>query len=151
MEFKKHIESCRGNQTVAVLCLCMVLFFNQAVKSQEESLVQVDVLAKAASSWDESVLPHYPDGDPEITILRIVIPPKVKLPLHLHPVINAGFMVKGELTVETEDKKLLHLKAGEAIIEVVNKWHFGKNEGEVPAEIIVFYAGTRGSPITEKN
>jgi len=42
----------------------------------------------------------------------------------------------------------LHLKAGDAIAEVVNTWHYGKNEGDMPAEIIVFYAGTEGLPIT---
>jgi len=56
----------------------------------------------------------------------------------------------GELTVVTEDKKTLHLKAGESIIEVVNTWHYGKNEGKEPAEIIVFYVGAPDTPITIK-
>ena len=92
----------------------------------------------------------YPKGEPEITILRIKIPPGSLLPLHKHPVINAGVLLSGELTVVTEDGKNLHLKAGEAIIEVVNTWHYGKNEGNVPADIIVFYAGTMDGPITIK-
>ena len=48
----------------------------------------------------------------------------------------------------TEEGKILHLKAGEAIVEVVDTWHYGKNEGSVPAEIIVFYSGAVGTPIT---
>ncbi len=35
-------------------------------------------------------------------------------------------------------------------IEVVNKWHYGKNKGRRPAELIMFYAGTPGVPITIK-
>ncbi len=70
--------------------------------------------------------------------------------LHKHPVINAGVLLTGELTVTTEDKKVLHLKAGDPIIEVVEKWHSGKNEGETTAEIIVFYAGVVDTPITVK-
>jgi len=31
---------------------------------------------------------------------------------------------------------------------VVDKWHYGKNEGEAPAVIVVFYAGTPDKPIT---
>ena len=50
--------------------------------------------------------------------------------------------------METDDGRTLHLKAGEAIVEVVNTWHYGKNEGQEPAEIIVFYAGIAGEPIT---
>jgi quercetin dioxygenase-like cupin family protein len=59
-------------------------------------------------------------------------------------------LLKGELTVVTENNETLHLKAGDPIVEVVNKWHYGKNEGNEPAEIIVFYAGTRDTPITVK-
>lgn len=112
--------------------------------------IQVDELAKSGFSWDGSRLPEYPKEAPEITILKIRIPPGALLPMHEHPVINAGVLLSGELTVITEDGKTLHLKAGEAIIEVVKKWHSGKNEGSEPAEIIVFYAGTPDEPITLK-
>ncbi|MCP4155117.1 MAG: cupin domain-containing protein, partial [bacterium] len=60
-------------------------------------------------------------------------------------------MLKGELTVVTEEKKVLHLKAGDSIAEVVNTWHYGKNEGTEAAVIIVFYAGIKGKPITVKH
>jgi hypothetical protein len=49
-----------------------------------------------------------------------------------------------------EDKETLHLKAGDAIIEVVDKWHFGLNEGDESAELIGFYAGITGRPISIK-
>jgi quercetin dioxygenase-like cupin family protein len=65
-------------------------------------------------------------------------------------VINAGVLINGELTVVTEDGSTLHLKAGNTIVEVVKKWHYGKNEGNEPAEIIVFYAGIQGIPISIK-
>ena len=106
-----------------------------------------DGLAKTGLSWDGSHLPDYPKGTPEITILRIKIQPGAKLPLHKHPVINAGVLLNGELTVVTEDNRTLHLKTGESIVEVVNKWHYGKNEGNKMAEILVFYAGVQDMPI----
>jgi quercetin dioxygenase-like cupin family protein len=116
--------------------------------AEDEKGVKADLLAKSSLSWDGSRLPGYPTGTPEITILRITIPPEAQLPLHNHPVINAGVLLTGELTVFTEDNKVLHLKAGESIVEVVSKWHHGKNEGNKAAEIIVFYAGVVGTPIT---
>ena len=128
----------------------LILFLTGNVWAQEENAVNVDVLAKTGVSWDGMALPNYPQGKPEVTILRIRIPPKVQLPLHQHPVINAGVLLKGELTVITKNKETLHLKAGDSIVEVVNKWHYGKNEGNEPAEIIVFYAGVQGTPITVK-
>ncbi|MCK5173129.1 MAG: cupin domain-containing protein [Planctomycetes bacterium] len=112
--------------------------------------IEVQTLAKSGQSWDGSVLPGYPEAAPEITILRIVIPPKTELPLHQHPVINAGVLLEGQLTVTTDKQETLHLKAGEGLIEVSNKWHLGRNDGDKPAEIIVFYAGTKDEPITIK-
>jgi len=133
------------------LCgICFILSLTSNVWAQEVNTVKVDVLAKTSASWDGRDLPNYAKGKPEITILRIQIPPKVQLPLHKHPVINAGVLLKGELTVVTKDKETLHLKAGDSIVEVVDKWHYGKNEGNEPAEIIVFYAGVQDTPITIK-
>jgi quercetin dioxygenase-like cupin family protein len=123
---------------------------SSAVSAEDVSAVRSDVLAKTGFSWDGSRLPVYPKGSPEITILRIKIPPGIKLPFHKHPVINAGVLLSGELTVVTEDNRTLHLKAGESIVEVVDKWHLGKNEGDKTAEIIVFYAGVAGMAITVK-
>ncbi len=130
--------------------ICLTLLLSSNVWAQDVNTVKVDVLAKTSSSWDGRDLPDYAKGKPEMIVLRITIPQGVQLPLHKHPVINAGVLLKGELTVVTEDNKTLHLKAGDSIVEVVNKWHYGKNEGNKPAEIIVFYAGIMGTPITIK-
>jgi len=132
------------------LGICLTLLLSSNVWAQDANSVRVDVLARTSSSWDGGTLPGYEKGKPEITILRIKIPQGMQLPLHKHPVINAGVLLKGELTVVTEDNKTLHLKAGDSIVEVVNKWHYGINKGNESAEIIVFYAGAQGSPITIK-
>jgi len=70
--------------------------------------------------------------------------------MHMHPVINAGVLLKGQLTVTTESGQVLRLKPDDPIVEVVDTWHCGKNEGDEPAEILVFYAGIEGESITIK-
>lgn len=128
--------------------LFSALLTGQAV-ANEKFAVKVEELAKSTSSWEDTPLPAYGKGEPEITILKITIPPGIQLPLHMHPVINAGVLTKGQLTVFTKGKKKkLEMKAGDSIVEIVNKWHYGRNEGDVPAEIIVFYAGTKDKAVT---
>jgi len=105
-------------------------------------------LARSTRSWDGAALPAYPQGQPEITILHITIHPGTQLPLHHHPVINAGVLLEGELTVVTQDGKKLKLSEGDPIIELVNTPHYGLNETDQPAVILVLYAGTEGAPIT---
>jgi quercetin dioxygenase-like cupin family protein len=119
-----------------------------ACNSNNSTKTEVTTLAKTTKSWNGDSLPKYLEGTPEITILKIVIPPKTALKRHKHPVINAGVLIKGELTVISETNDTLYLKTGEPIVELVNKWHYGKNESNEPAKIIVFYAGVEKTPIT---
>ncbi|OPY72247.1 MAG: Cupin domain protein [Syntrophorhabdus sp. PtaU1.Bin050] len=131
-----------------IFAVCFALLLSTNAWAADTHGLSVDVLSKTGVSWDGRSLPEYGSGKPEVTILKIRIPAGSELPLHKHSVINAGVLLSGELTVITEDNKILHLKPGESIVEVVNTWHYGKNEGNTPAEIIVFYAGVPGMPIT---
>ena len=75
-------------------CICLALLLSSHAWARDVNTVDVEELAKTGSSWDGTALPGYTEGKPEITILRITIPPKQRLPLHYHPVINAG--IQGE-------------------------------------------------------
>lgn len=110
--------------------------------------VVVERLEKSGAMWNGAALPGYPHGEAEITVLRITIPPKARLPWHKHPVINCGYLLEGELHVFTEDGAQLRMKKGDAIVELVDQWHYGENPGEVPTVILVFYAGAKGEPLT---
>jgi quercetin dioxygenase-like cupin family protein len=142
-------------QTIRILAALSIILLLQtgcamvrtSPEANEASTV-VKQLVKSTQSWDGKALPAYPQGQPEITILRISIPAGTRLDTHRHPVINAGMLISGQLTVVTSEGKTLHLKAGDPIVEVVNTSHYGINEGKVPAEIIVFYAGVHKKPIT---
>jgi quercetin dioxygenase-like cupin family protein len=142
-------------QTIRIIVVLSVFFLLQpggtmAWSSPEvrEASPVVKELVKNTKSWNGTFLPAYPQGQPEVTILRISIPAGTKLDIHTHPVINAGVLISGELTAVTTDGRTLDLKAGDPIIEVVNTLHYGINQGKVPAEIIVFYAGIIDTPIT---
>ena len=132
-----------------ILYIFLIISFCSCTSNKNKE-IEVITLVKSTKSWNGRPLPKYPEGEPEVTILKITIPPKTTLPLHQHPEINAGVLLKGNLTVISETKDTLHLKTGDPIIELVNKWHYGINEGSNPVEIIVFYAGIKGKPITVK-
>lgn len=131
-----------------VYCLLTVVLFVGCTSPEYDQDVRPVQLIKSSESWDGHPLPPYKTGTPEITILRITIPPGFSLPMHTHPVINAGVLLKGQLTVTTEEGQVLRLKQDDPIIEVVDTWHYGKNDGDEPAEIIVFYAGVKGESVT---
>lgn len=41
-------------------------------------------------------------------------------------------------------------KEGEAILEVINTPHIGRNRGKVPVKLVVFYTGAEGGQNTVK-
>jgi quercetin dioxygenase-like cupin family protein len=113
----------------------------------EAPAIVVKELIRTDKSWDGKALPAYPRGQPQVTIRRITLPAGARLETHRHPVINAGMLLSGQLTVVSADGKTLHLKAGDPVVELVDTQHYGINEGNVAAEIMVFYAGIVGTPI----
>jgi quercetin dioxygenase-like cupin family protein len=144
---KKSIRIITALSAVLLLQSGCTMVWTSQEMGQATPVVKEE-LVKTIHSWDGKVLPAYPLGQPEITVLRIKIPAGARLETHHHPVINAGVLTRGELTVVTTEGRTLYLKAGDPIVEVVNTVHYGINQGRAPAEIIVFYAGMIGSPIT---
>ncbi len=135
-------ESIKIFAMVSVIVLLQLSCARLPIRQESnEASIAVEELVKTTRSWDGKLLRSYPQGQPEITIRRISIPAGARLDTHSHPVINAGVLLSGQLTVVTADDKTLHLKAGDPIVEVVNTSHYGINQGNVPAEIVVFYAG----------
>ncbi len=132
-----------------LLIIIFITFPNYLV-ALESQPVTVEKLVQTTKSWNGSVLPPYMPGQPEVTILKITVMPNVELPWHTHPTINAGVMIKGKLTVITKSGEENELVAGDAIVEVTGKIHRGVNNGDVPVEIIVFYAGVVDTPLTIK-
>ncbi len=118
--------------------------------AEETKTTQVEILNQSTQMWNGTTLPAYPTETPEITIIKVTIPAGEKLVWHKHPSINAGYLIKGALTVESATGETLEMKAGDTLIELVDQWHRGFNPGKEPAEIIVFYAGSTGVPLAIK-
>ncbi|MDR0352558.1 MAG: cupin domain-containing protein [Opitutaceae bacterium] len=129
--------------SLSLVCLLAVPSF-----AGDKPPVEVQKLAQSEKMWDGTPLPAYPSGQPEITVIKITIPPRSTLAWHKHPSINAGYLLAGTLTVISEDGRQLALKPGDALIELVDKYHCGRNDGDAPAEIVVFYAGKPGVPLS---
>lgn len=128
-----------------------LMSFSGLAYAAETVGVQSELLLKTQQSWNGTPYPAYPAGQPELTVLRITIPPHTALDWHQHPIINVGYMLAGTLVVEeqgTGATKTLH--PGDTLPELVNTLHRGTNPGDEPATILVFYAGVAGSALSTK-
>jgi quercetin dioxygenase-like cupin family protein len=127
----------------------MIRFISLAllVASMSSNAATSKDLVKSTTTWDGHKLPSYSLVQPEVTIKEITIEPGEKLPWHQHPVINAGVLISGELTVHTAGKSL-KMEAGDSLVELVNTSHYGENTGKEPAKIIVFYLAEKDQTVT---
>ena len=109
---------------------------------------KTETLIKTQKHWNEQAVKPIHIDHPQITMLRITIPVGQKLPVHKHPVLNIGYLTKGELTVRAENGEAVVLKPGDPIVELVDIWHYGESTGVEDAEIVVTYVGDKDDAIS---
>jgi quercetin dioxygenase-like cupin family protein len=124
------------------------LWLIPALLAAREPQIEVQQILQTTQSWDGVNYISYPSGQPQVTVLRIKIPPNTGLHWHHHPVISVGYVLSGDLTLEkraTGERTTVH--AGQTLAETVQTTHRGFTTNE-PVELVVFYAGQVGLPIT---
>jgi quercetin dioxygenase-like cupin family protein len=131
---------------LGLLCLNVSLI---ASALEPSANVKVTPLIQSTQSWNGAPI-IYPAGQAQITGLMIEIAPGAVTGWHQHPAPSFGVVTQGTLEVTLKDGKVKHLQAGDALIEVVDTDHIGRNVGDVPVKIIVFYAGAVGQVLTVK-
>ena len=119
-------------------------------EQDEHEGIQSTVLIRSGTDWHGSTLPQYSQGTPEIAVVKFVIPPQAKLPVHKHPAINVAYVASGEITVVREEGGERNFKKGDVIVEMVGQWHYGENRSSEPVELIVFYATSPNQPLAIK-
>ena len=122
----------------SVLLLVLGLLASSSVwAATTEKLIQT------RTHWNHQPIQALHIEQPQVSMLRITIPAGEKLSMHKHPILNIGYLTKGELTVRSENGGKLVLKPGDPIVELVDIWHYGESTGSEDAEIIVTYVGDK--------
>ena len=107
-----------------------------------------DKVIRTTIHWDGQAIKPIHIDHPQVTILRITIPAGEKLAMHKHPILNVGYLTKGELTVRSEKGDVLVLRPGDPIVELVDEWHYGESTGSEDAEIVVTYVGDQADGLS---
>ena len=133
---KKHLN---------FIFLILLIFTSTTVfGANSETVIQTNVY------WNQKPIKAIHIDQPQVTILKITIPTGEKLSMHKHPMLNVGYMIKGELTVYSEKGDVLVLKAGDPVVELVDTWHYGENTGAEDVVIVVTYVGNKEEDLSIK-
>lgn len=134
-----------------VMCTAAMLslptFFAQA--HGDKRGVDSETLLESEHAWDGTLYSAYPQGTPQLSVLKITIAPNSSLDWHQHPIPNAAYVLSGVVTIEKKSSgEKRQVTAGEVLPEVVDIAHRGYTTQE-GAVLIVFYAGKKGVPLSE--
>ena len=110
---------------------------------------EIQELFKASRTPGERVV-AYPQGTPEMRVLRVSLPVGATIPLHTHPSPVVVVVTKGTMTN-------VRLVNGEEVVSVVrpgngfleghpDEPHYVTNRGSEPAEAMVTFASVEGLP-----
>jgi len=104
-------------------------------------------LMQTSTTWAGQPL-EYPQGQAEVSAVEITLAPGAETGWHSHPVASFAYVLEGELEVTLEDGRQHRARRGQALAEVVGLAHNGRNIGEGPVRLIVFYTATPGTTLT---
>jgi len=89
---------------------------------------------------------NYPDGKPELRLLKVIIPVGLKTPIHTHPSPMLIHVTRGRLK-HVRGEEINFFKAGDAFVESNNGApHYVKNVGKKPAILHVGVVSVVGMP-----
>ena len=89
------------------------------------------------------VVPQYPD----VIVSIATFPPGARLGEHQHPYPHYVYVLQGVLTVvNTQTNKTFEAKEGSFVVEMMNSWHYGINNGAVPVKLLAIDQVPAGTP-----
>lgn len=110
--------------------------------------IKTTELIRTSQSWDGANLPDFPQGKPELRVIRLDFPIGAKTGWHHHTVVNYGIVQQGELTIVCQDGSEKTFHEGEPLVEVIETIHRGENRGRKPVILNMFYYSSPGQEIT---
>ena len=113
--------------------------------------IKTTELIRTSQSWDGAILPNFPQGRPELRVIRLDFPVGAKTGWHHHTVVNYGIVQQGELTIVCQDGSEKTFCEGEPLVEVIGTIHRGENRSAKPVILNMFYFSSPGQEITIKH
>jgi quercetin dioxygenase-like cupin family protein len=144
------IKSRKSLNVVRILAFSLLLSAAPLAFGSDYEGVKVTPLKKTTTTTTGKKVAYPKTDTPEVTAVLVEIPVNGETGWHLHPVPVYAYVLSGELAVEIEKGKDFSFKEGDALVEVVNEAHNGRNTGKEPVKLVVFYTGVEGSPNTVK-
>jgi quercetin dioxygenase-like cupin family protein len=129
----------------ALATLAILAFVLGAASAADAPAVQVTPIARTNTTvtGQPITVPQHPD----VVVSIATFPPGARIPEHQHPHPHYVYVLEGVLTVvNTDAHKTFDVKAGDFVVEMMDTWHYGINNGTVPVKLLVIDQVPQGAP-----
>ncbi len=136
-------------RSFSFICI-LILLFGKPVKAQYNNDLLIETVLKTdTTSLGQKI--HYPASDnEEVTMLKITLHPGKTTGWHEHTIPVFAYVVKGTLTVELENRKILKFEENTSFAEVIHTVHRGTNNGNEDLVLLAIYMGVKGKSLSIK-
>ena len=110
--------------------------------------IGAETLLETEAAWDGQAYLSYPEGRPQITVVRFTLLPNTTMPWHTHQRIATGYVLTGSFSIEKADGTRRTYRAGEAVSETIGEVHRGMTGAE-GVILVAFFAGSAGVPLSD--
>ena len=121
--------------TILFIMICIGAKAQYSSKLIIEKLMQSDI-----NSMGQKI--SYPEvKDAKVTMMKITFPPGETTGWHKHNIPVFSYILKGTLTVQTEDNKITQFKENTSFAESHNIYHKGTNNEKTDLVVLAIYLG----------
>lgn len=106
-------------------------------------------MAKLMSLHREVVTGLPRSADQEVRVLFATLLPGDVTPYHSHRFPVTVYMIEGAFTLELDDREPVVIEAGHALVEPAGVNMTGRNKGDIPARMALFYVCEPDAPFAD--
>ncbi|WP_029268466.1 cupin domain-containing protein [Flavobacterium sp. KJJ] len=123
-----------------IIAIAFIMSFLSANAQYNNKLIIEKLMQSDSNSMGQKI--SYPDvKDAKITMMKITFPPGETTGWHKHNIPVFSYILKGTLTVQTEDNKIIEYKENTSFAESYNIYHKGTNNGKTDLVVLAIYLG----------
>ena len=123
-----------------IIAIAFIMSFLSANAQYNDKLIIEKLMQSDSDSMGQKI--SYPDvKDAKITMMKITFPPGETTGWHKHNIPVFSYILKGTLTVQTEDNKIIEYKENTSFAESYNIYHKGTNNGKTDLVVLAIYLG----------
>lgn len=133
-------------KNIITLIIAVFAMFSAGAQYPDHIIVEPLLKTDSTSAGQKIIYPKVENA--EVSMLKITLKPGSSTGWHKHDIPLFAYIMKGVLTVETEDGKQLQFETGSAMSEVIGLHHQGINKGKEDVVLITIYLGGKGIPLS---